>query len=439
MKIIHTRLIILNGEKRVQLNFDESNSGLLLLLIKLPECSYSPVLKNWHIKAFDNYINILNHSSPDHLLFIDVTSDAIARYVEELIPDKRIIIYNDSRRNKLKFNFLNGHGLTRFLVKSNNKENMSDSGFCIINNPWYDLEEVLTNMIQMDYTIIFKDDLVDLNENKMLSRCSRKLIVRFRQLMESQSYSKRTIDAYIVNISGFLNHCGTNIYIESFIIKSYIDEMSMTGRYSRSSQNQIINSIKVYFRLMYNRELGRFELPRPRRKHKIPEVLTKNEIEYLIRSIPNLKQRTMITVICETGIKPSELIELKPEDIDYRSKNIVIRGGIGKNTRKIPLTSRAETALRSYISDYSPENYLFEGLNGRRYSIRSLQKIFQVALTKAQIDKNASIYALRHSYAIHKFESGTDPETVQLILGHSSRKTTENYYHLLRRSKNMVA
>ena len=170
---------------------------------------------------------------------------------------------------------------------------------------------------------------------------------------------------------------------------------------------------------------------RPRREKLLPNVLSKIEVKKILTAPVNLKHRVMLSLIYSCGLRRSELLGLKPSDIDSKRNLIFIHQAKGKKDRIAPLSPKILSMLREYYMGYKPQTWLFEGYQkGRRYSEKSLQSVLKVAVYKAGIEKPVTLHWLRHSYATHLLESGTDLRYIQELLGHSSSKTTEIYTHV---------
>jgi site-specific recombinase XerD len=174
-------------------------------------------------------------------------------------------------------------------------------------------------------------------------------------------------------------------------------------------------------------------IPRPRRDRKLPSVLSQEEVLRIISVVRNLKHQTLLLLIYSAGLRVGESVRLRLQDIDGDRGLIWLRGAKGKKDRCTLLSGILLEQLRQYYKVYQPAEYLFEGGDGRRYlSERSVQHIFERAVEKAGIIKDVSVHSLRHSFATHLLENGTDLRYIQTILGHSSSKTTEIYTHVSR-------
>lgn len=252
------------------------------------------------------------------------------------------------------------------------------------------------------------------------------------QKLEIMRYSPRTIVAYRQLFEEFINFYPakkideiTEPEIISFV-RYLVQERGISGSY----QNQAINAIKFYYEKVKGGARKFYQLERPIKEHKLPTVLSVEEIQAIIKVTANVKHKTIIMLCYSTGMRLSELIQLKLVDIDSDRMQVSIKGAKGKKDRYSLLSEKLLPLLRGYFSAYKPLVYLFEGINGGQYSERSIQNVVKDAMEKAGIRKKASVHTLRHSFATHLLENGTDLRYIQSLLGHSSSKTTEIYTHV---------
>ena len=171
-------------------------------------------------------------------------------------------------------------------------------------------------------------------------------------------------------------------------------------------------------------------IERPRQERKLPTVLSETEVATLLRSVDNLKHRCILMLIYSAGLRLSELVGLELTDLVTDRQQLLIRGGKGNKDRITLMSPKAMETVQAYLTAYKPLHHLFEGPNGAAYSPRSVQAIFHRAKEKAGIAKPATVHTLRHSFATHLLEKGTDLRYIQALLGHSSSKTTEIYTHV---------
>jgi len=254
----------------------------------------------------------------------------------------------------------------------------------------------------------------------------------YLEKLVQKRYSKNTINTYSTYFKDFINEF-KNQNITSLSkdkINSYILKLIKQNNISASQQNQRINAIKFYYEKVLGRNKQYYELHRPRKEHKLPKVLSKNEIKNILNSCNNLKHKCILMLIYSAGIRRSELINLQVIDIDSKRMVVNINGAKGKKDRISLLSNNLLQLLRQYYKEYKPQKFLFEGQTGGKYSPTSVENILKKATLKAGIKKNVTPHMLRHSFATHLLEQGTDLRYIQELLGHNSSKTTEIYTHV---------
>jgi site-specific recombinase XerD len=266
---------------------------------------------------------------------------------------------------------------------------------------------------------------------------SRKVQVpqAFVEQMKMRRYSQNTIKAYTSTLARFLafNADRKPEEIEPERIRTYILHLVEHTDVSASYQNQAINAIKFYFEAVLGRSLEPIVIQRPRKAKKLPNALSEEEVALLFKQITNLKHKCVIYLIYSAGLRRSEVLNLQPTDIDSKRNCIIIRDAKGKKDRVTLLSQKALALLREYYKQYHPKEWLFEGAEGGKYSTTSLRKIFQRALEQSGIKKEVTLHSLRHSFATHLLERGTDLRYIQALLGHRSSRTTEIYTHVTRK------
>lgn len=258
-------------------------------------------------------------------------------------------------------------------------------------------------------------------------------ISRFRQWMEHKRYSASTVKTYADAISGFLAFLQPKPAAEASNqdLVQYVHEYIIANHYSFAMQNQAVNSMKLFYREIIRARIDIERLERPRREHKLPNVLSKEEVKAILEALANPKHKAMLSLIYACGLRRSELLNLKPADVDSKRGLLIIRQGKGRKDRVAPLPERIVEMLREYYKTYRPRVWLFEGQKeGEKYSAESLAKVLKNALSLTGNRKPVTLHWLRHSYATHLLESGTDLRYIQELLGHKSSKTTEIYTHV---------
>jgi integrase/recombinase XerD len=270
----------------------------------------------------------------------------------------------------------------------------------------------------------------------VISDEATKQIELFRQWLQTKRYSENTLKTYSEALKSFLSffkHKPIEEITNSDLV-TYNYEFIIKNKLSASYQNQIINAIKLYFSTLQDRKIEIDKIERPRKETHLPNVLSKEEVKAILNASTNLKHKAMLTVIYSCGLRRSELLNLKNTDIDSKRGVIVIRQAKGKKDRIVPLSEKVLVMLRDYYVVYKPSLWLFEGQNKGPYDERSLSNVLKQALAKTTIKKPVSLHWLRHSYATHLLENGTDLRHIQEILGHNSSKTTELYTHVSTKS-----
>ncbi|QBO57056.1 Tyrosine recombinase XerD [Chryseobacterium salivictor] len=208
---------------------------------------------------------------------------------------------------------------------------------------------------------------------------------------------------------------------------------------SASYQNQVTNAIKLYFRTVRGAKIEVDKIDRPKKPKILPNVLSKEEVKDILEAHHNIKHKIMLCLIYSCGLRRSELLHLKPQDIDSKRNVVLIRQSKGKKDRITPLSGKILDLLREYYKEFRPKTWLFEGQTvGEPYNQQSLQSVLKLALKKAQITKPVTLHWLRHSYATHLLEGGTDLRYIQELLGHNSSKTTEIYMHVSTKSLQQI-
>ena len=216
-------------------------------------------------------------------------------------------------------------------------------------------------------------------------------------------------------------------------IRNYLAFLIKTNR-SDSYINQAINSIKFYYEIVLGLPNRFYNLERPRKSKKLPVVLSKEEVLSIISSTKNLKHKCIISLLYSAGLRRSELLNLKLTDIESNRMLIRVRDAKGNKDRYTILSKNILIDLRAYYKNYRPTNYLFEGQEKAQYSPNSVGNVVSNTAKRAGIKIPVTAHTLRHSFATHLLEAGTDIRYIQLLLGHNSTKTTEIYTHVAKSS-----
>ncbi len=258
----------------------------------------------------------------------------------------------------------------------------------------------------------------------------------FKRWLVSKRYSGHTVKTYCEALVTFLKYFNEKDIgsITNEDVINFNNDFIIKRGLSSSYQNQVVNAIKLFFREIEGARLDPDLVHRPKRYNPLPKVLAKEEIAEIINALDNLKHKCMISLIYSAGLRRSELLNMKIADIDSKRMEIRITNAKGRKDRICPLSTTVLNLLRNYFPKYKPKEYLFEGQDGGQYSERSLALVLKRGCALAGIKKDVNLHMLRHSYATHLLESGTDLRYIQELLGHKSSRTTEIYTHVSKKS-----
>ena len=251
-------------------------------------------------------------------------------------------------------------------------------------------------------------------------------------MLEQKRYSLNTQKIYLSYMcdfaSMFRKYDLTKVSKDQ--INRYILWLIREKNISASQQNQRINAIKFYYEKVLGYEKQVYQIERPRKERKLPEVLSKEEIGAMLKVTSNLKHKCLIALIYTCGLRRSEAINLKNKDIDNKRMTLHLREAKGGKDRYINFPVSLLAMLREYQKEQRTKEYLFEGQYGGKYSAESVWKIVRLAAKQAGIRKRVYPHILRHSFATHHIEQGIDIRYIQDWMGHDSIKTTQRYTHV---------
>jgi len=215
-------------------------------------------------------------------------------------------------------------------------------------------------------------------------------IGRFKQWMEHKRYSDSSVKTYVMAITTFLRFIKPKASAEATNedMQRFVYQYMIPRKLSFSYQNQAVNAAKLFFKTIKGSVLITEQLERPRSEHKLPNVLSKEEVSKILQVLVNQKHRTMLSLIYACGLRRGELLNLKPENVDSMRHLLLILNAKGKKDRVIPISDKVITMLREYYKMYKPKTWLFEGQNaGEQYSDKSIQSVLKQALEKAKMSK----------------------------------------------------
>ncbi|MCB9328500.1 MAG: site-specific integrase [Lewinellaceae bacterium] len=272
---------------------------------------------------------------------------------------------------------------------------------------------------------------VELNENalKARDRMKEQLIVKRYQLSTFKSYLSSVTEYFAY----YKDQNPSELSLED--IRKFMLYKINKDTISESTQNCLINAIKFYYEMVEGREKFYLTDLRPRKAHKLPGFLNKKDTIKLLMASENIKHRTILQLIYSGGLRLGELTRLKVRDINFEDNLITVKCAKGKKDRITILAKTVKPLLKTYIDQYKPKYYLFEGQTGGKYSDRSVQNILHQALIKSGVDENTTVHTLRHTFATHMVLDGIDIRKVQELLGHNSIETTAIYTHITDKMK----
>jgi integrase/recombinase XerD len=259
---------------------------------------------------------------------------------------------------------------------------------------------------------------------------------RLVETLQLKAYSPSTLRTYRNEFAQLLYVLKTTPVdtLDAKQLRSYFLYCINTVKLSENTLHSRMNAIKFYVEQVLNHDKFFFDIPRPKKPSLLPKVVSTTDIKQLFEVTTNLKHNTMLKLCYGMGLRVSEIINIKITDVDSRNMQVFIARAKGKKDRYANLPESILEQLRVYFLAYKPKKFLFEGQYGEQYSTRSIQQAFKMAMLKAKINKDVGIHGLRHSFATHLLESGTDIRFIQELLGHNDIKTTLRYTHVSEKS-----
>jgi len=293
----------------------------------------------------------------------------------------------------------------------------------------------------IDCNYFFKDKILNHDNEDIDLIWFRKRVLKkgyracpeaYLKKLELKKYANSTVKNYISSFEKFINYYKDIelIHINENDIRNYL-QFLIQEKLSNSYINITINAVKFYYEIVLGMPNRFYEIERPRKEYKLPKVISKEEVLSIIEHTNNIKHRCIVSLLYSAGLRRSELLNLKLEDIDSKRMLLRVRLAKGNKDRYSVLNKTVLKDLRCYYKAYKPTNYLFENpITSNKFSTSSVLKIVVRAAKKAKITKRVTPHMLRHSFATHLLENGTDLRHIQLLMGHNSTKTTEIYTHV---------
>jgi integrase/recombinase XerD len=317
--------------------------------------------------------------------------------------------------------------------------------FWYINKADFQLNQVfekLKPVAYLDYSALKQQAGVSVKKEEPKAKIEKepvKIPQGYTNLLVQKRYAQNTKSIYLSYFADFIRHFN-NRNLEEITkqeINDYILGLIETRNISPSQQNQRINAIKFYYEKVLGRQSEYYDIERPLAEKRLPDVLSKEEIGEMIKTVKFIKHRFLIALTYSCGLRRSEVVDLKITAIDTKRMQVFVKGAKGKKDRYVPLAKNTLRLLEKYLEKDKPVIYLFEGNEGKQYSKTSVYNVVKNTAKKAGIRKRVYPHILRHSGvypafcgATHNLEQGMDLRLIQELLGHESSKTTEIYTHV---------
>lgn len=285
-------------------------------------------------------------------------------------------------------------------------------------------------------------DYTNLSENKkkaivpqtikqQLSHNLKPVVNDFYKYLKGKRFSKSTLKTYTYLIVEFLIYHKSKEIQNKRAIELFVEDVYVPKKIAISTHRQFISTVNHY--LNFTQANFRMDISKdaPKKDKKLPNVLSKEEIIKLIQVTKNLKHRVCIALLYSSGLRIGELLNLRIKDLDFDRNVLRIEMSKGRKDRYVPIANTILPMLHNYLSTYKPKFYLIENdIHHKKYSAGSIRKFLYRSKETSGIIKNITPHTLRHSYATHLLESGTDIRYIQVLLGHSKPETTMVYTHV---------
>jgi site-specific recombinase XerD len=254
------------------------------------------------------------------------------------------------------------------------------------------------------------------------------LFQRFKDEMRIRRYSPRTIKSYVIQLRAFVRFLHPRIPRDAQAqdIRAFMLHSLDTGL-SRASLDHAVSALKFLFVELYGWDNAEFDVPRPKREQALPEVPTREEVLALGEALENRRHRLAVLLMYGSGVRVGELVQLRVADVDVKELTLRVKGGKGRKDRMTVLPEALVPELRALVQDREPEELLMRARHGGHWTVRSVERVLQRACEKAGIRKRITPHSLRHAFATHVLEAGTEIGLIQALLGHSRVQTTRRY------------
>lgn len=257
----------------------------------------------------------------------------------------------------------------------------------------------------------------------------QELLDRVKIELKVRNYSPKTIKAYLTCLTDYFSHKQLNLNVlDQDNIRHYLLDKQEKG-YSPQTVNLYLNAIKFFYHeTIKSREP--FAIKFAKRNKALPIVLSRQEIQLILSNVNNSKHKLLLSLSYGAGLRVSEAVNLKVGDLNLEELTIHIKEAKGKKDHLTLIPDKLINDLKNLIAGKTSNAYVFESERGGKLTERTAQKIFETALRKSAIKKDVTFHSLRHSFATHLLENGTDVRYVQELLGHANIRTTQIYTHV---------
>lgn len=289
----------------------------------------------------------------------------------------------------------------------------------------------LTNLLE-DESIYKAPVLKTTSKKRNLSATNNQTVSDFIKYLYGKRYSKSTVDTYSSFVTDFLDYIKDKPTAEYTLrdVEKFIEDIMVPKNASISTHRQFISAMKLFIGFMPQCSIETLELERPKKSRYLPTVLSQQEVLKLLRCTKNLKHRAILALIYSCGLRVGELINLELSHIDINRKQLAIKNSKGRKDRYVQMADSLLPLIHNYIHTYRPVKYFAEGKDGEYYTAISVRAFLKRSCKLAYINKRVTPHTLRHSYATHLLENGTDIRLIQTLLGHSKPETTMIYTHV---------
>lgn len=433
---IQAERVIHRAHKRIKLIFPYNNDIVKKLRV-IPDVRWSHTMKAWHIPDSADALAALNQLQGIEAIFKDMHASKAEIFdkseLSQVKPNTILIIRQQKGRLKIVFRY--HKQLVNEIKKIPFHFYDPVQYFWTIPHAEKYLLMLQTFARANNFEVIYKDELLEAKpapRKKVEDELAQKIPVEYTKKLANLRYSQSTINSYCNAFKEFINYFASKSLndISEEDINNYLIYLANERKVSISYHNQSINAIKFYYEKVKKGGRKKYVIDRPRTERVLPIVLSEDEVKRIIKNTANIKHKCILMMIYSGGLRISEVTRLKLTDVDSKRMQLFVRCAKGNKDRYTLLSEKALFYLREYFKLYKPKILLFEGVYGGAYSERSIQNIFKRALKVSKINKYATVHTLRHSFATHLLENGTDLRYIQVLLGHSSTKTTEVYTHV---------